>query len=1849
MFRDIRKSSTIKLGALMLAVIFLVQITFPTTVMALTGGPSQPEVNSFTPIGTTDMVDPFTGGFNYNIPLIDVGGYPINLAYNGAPNMDTEASWVGLGWNINPGVINRSLRGIPDDFNGDEITQEMNIRDNITIGTSAALSGEVFGFTPESPGLSLGVNFGINYNNYSGLGITTGASMAFTMGEAGSPTGALGISATNSSTGGLSISPSISFSATVNSKNGENTIGGSIGTSFNSRQGLAAVSMGGTISGANTEKDKKDDLQKAQNKRIGGNAGRGGVNASSSISLLNNTYVPTLNFARVSNSISGSFKLGGGMFGFDADGTFTGFFSSQGLAYTSKNFPAYGFMFEENGAPQADVMLDFNREKQRAFNRTMPALHTTNHSYDLYSISGQGVSGMFRPFRSEVGYVHDNNTSDISDGTVLSFEISPGQIVDIGAAAGGSYTRGKSGNWTNNNPARAALQYKSNTVNDPYEPYYFKNTGEINVDENLQNDANSFLSKQGGFDPVRIDAFAGGYYHTTQAKYVNKGGSDVPGGITGNNQREGRAKRNQVTTTLTKADMDNGFGIGDYVSDYGENHHIGEMTILQSDGSRYVYGVPLYNTKKQDVSFNITKIGSSGYDYEATEGLATTGTDTYTPGTDNSKNNERGRDWYFNRTTVPAYAHSYLLTSVLSHDYIDRTGNGLSADDYGNYTDFEYGESIDYKWRVPFKLNTANYSEGLKTDPGDDRGSYVYGEKELKYLKKIETKTHVAIFASDNRQDGREVAGENGGLGTKAMQKLNTISLYSRSDYYLPNGTENPTPTPIKEVHFEYDYSLCKKIPNTTNTLEGKLTLKRVYFTYGNSFKGELSDYQFRYGDNDHNGSIDTHGNPDYDFKAVNGWGTYMPQRTGSGIPTNSEFPYVHQDDANTDDYVGAWALTSVLLPSGGRMDIELEAKDYGYVQDKEAMQMVKIYGCGASNVDPSTSNELYSAATPKKYLYVEFPDAADTDAKKLKMFKFLDRGEPMYYRFFMDLTNSFDGTGESHEYVEGYLSKDLIDKDNDDGYGICSNNSNVGWIRINGLDVDGDDIQEDAHPISKSTWQFARANNPRVAFDQTDPLDGGPLVLDILVMLGGQVANVVELFTGPNGMLQLKGYGKKFTKDKSWIRLNTPEKKKKGGGYRVKSIKTYDNWEFMTDGTVDDDNYYNGFQYGQEYTYQMADGSSSGVATYEPMGCKDNPVIQPKFFSQEHLLVPDDNHYMEGPYGESFFPSPSVGHRRVEVKNLQYTNVGNNATGKIIHEFYTSLDYPVRVDQTELFAEEKKPTLAEQLLGWSVKNYAIASQGFVIETNDMHGKPKGQYVYGENQNDYISGMTYVYDQNFSTTVPASSGNSNPFQSFNTTKLNNNVAVITPEGTLGTKQIGIDFDMINDFGETSSEMEDVNVDFNTAAFLATVFPFFVPTVWASYTSQETRYRYASTTKVINRFGILRTVVQHDLGASVAKKNLAWDSETGEVLLTEVTNQYGDAVYDLKYPAHWAYSGMGPAYQNIGMNINITTNGSGEINTPVAMLDYLHPGDEIALYGSTNKYWVDNDDVTEKLIIIDNSGALVTSATIEGKIIRSGHRNMQTLPIATLSLLQNPLEAITGNDLHLFNTDYSSTQAIADKYSVIQASAVEYDDNWPMEDCDCDQDFSGTYNKYRYNSKGTWRMKKSYAYLQNRTQDAEQNTRENGVFNYFRPFWTAYPTSLETMTTTEDYTDQNPDKWTWTSEVTNYSPYGYELENKDALDRKSAAQYDYNNNLPVAVGNNAEYRQIGFDSFEEYDFDNCVKDHFSFEGAVTNASDGTIYINTNPTTESTSHTGKKSIVIPANSSIKITKKLDDCPQ
>lgn len=1772
--------------AAFMAINIFLELIAPTCAYALTGGPSQPEVQSFEPVGTSDMVDPFTGDFNYNIPLMDVDGYPINIAYHSGVTMDQEASWVGLGWNINPGVINRGMRGIPDDFSGDEVVKELNMKPNRTYGLNTGAGIELFGAEGDKFKLGLNYTVGVRYNNYNGMGIEQGLNLALSTNSAGKSNGTASLGLTSSSDDGLSINPSVSYSARISKESAKETtkLGASVGTSFNSRGGLKALSVSANVSvSANISKGTK----LANGTKTDHNQGASGSQAvSSAFDFGMPTYTPIAGPSMQNYSITGNFKIGFEAYALHPNFTVGGYYSVQKLSETTISNPAYGYLNADEGIKYNNALLDFNREKDGSFTPNTPALPVTNFTYDIYSVSGQGVGGSYRPFRGDLGHVYDPSTNTTSDGLSTGFELGIGNLTHFGFDLSITDVNTKTGRWSNDNQAASRLTNRASTGDLMYEKYYFKEANEKSVDADPD-----FFNKVGNGNARSVLLNQLSKFHTIADHYYAEGG-DIPA----DNYRKKRERRNQSLTMLTRGELSNyGLEVRSNLASTSDakSHHIAEITTLRTDGARYVYGIAAYNKTQEEVTFAVgTTIGGTpGRSFTAN---ANTGLVSYVSG-DNSTANTLGIDNYYSNTKMPAYAHSYLLTSILSPDYVDSENNGTttrgpSDGDIGNYTKFNYETKINnYKWRVPVGENQATFNEGLKSDDNDDKANYVYGEKELWYLTSIETKNYIAIFTLEDRKDGYGVIDKNGKRATiDPMKLLRKISLYAKPDY-----KNNPsTAIPIKEVHFEYDYSLCPNVPNNenygTSIDNGKLTLKKIYFTYQNSNKARLSPYEFYYaGYNKVTQAYDPNYNPPYNVKGYDRWGNYKPNTVGatdnatSSVIGTAEYPYVDQSKTTADIYSQAWSLNEIALPSGGNIKIDYESDDYAFVQNKKASQMFKIVDVKKDSDSSAPTNNATGTTKSMEDCYKLYFNIQDgiTDLSK-----YLDGVNDLYFRFLMDIK------GGRYEYVSGYTK--VIDHGYDSG-------SNLGFVKVKMVNLRDDNTGTNVNPIVKAAIQYGRLNMPRVVWNAADMDaaigDNGSFGQSLLeaIVNADFTKNISDAILGPNQALYTKyNVGKTAVMGKSWIRLTNPNDKKLGGGCRVKRISINDEWASMTN------NADRSFYYGQEYAYTLEDGKSSGVASYEPqLGGDENSWKQPVYFDENKLLAPDDEHYMEEPFGESFFPSPSVGYSRVVVKNLQRQNVTHNATGSVVHEFYTSKDYPTIAQRTSLTAKREKtsPLSISSLLKIDVKDFMTASQGYVIELNDMNGKPKKQSVYQESQTSPITSVEYHYKSE-----PYLNGSS---------RLKNDAQVIYNNGQVANADIGVFFDFVSDMREHKTTTISGSINGNIDGFIVGVYPVYIPIIIPSFTKERTQFRSAVITKVVQRFGILEETVAKDLGSIVSTKNIAYDAETGNVLLTQTTTNFNDNVYALTYPAHWYYDGMGPAYKNIGFaksNVSFSAGVASITNAP----SYFAEGDELALSDGTIGWVLEVNPSSIKVVKRDGSNV---SGVLSLKIIRSGRRNQQEVPMATITSLSNPLANFQSNVYE----------------NVLQAQAMEFTNGWKTF-CDCFDGSTAAYtsNPYILGTKGMYKNKKSYLHLSGRTQssyDNNTNIRKDGVFVAYSPFYKL----------TAGHWEIDGQNWTFTSEVTEFSPFGAELENKDALGRYSAATYGYNQTFPTAVAANSQYRQVGFDNFEDYDFSTCADNHFKFRSYYSN-------IDNNQ-----SHTGRKSIKVASGTSVNMTKQLQAC--
>lgn len=212
---------------------------------------------------------------------------------------------------------------------------------------------------------------------------------------------------------------------------------------------------------------------------------------------------------------------------------------------------------------------------------------------------------------------------------------------------------------------------------------------------------------------------------------------------------------------------------------------------------------------------------------------------------------------------------------------------------------------------------------------------------------------------------------------------------------------------------------------------------------------------------------------------------------------------------------------------------------------------------------------------------------------------------------------------------------------------------------------------------------------------------------------------------------------------NRSWVRLNNPVNAKLGGGSRVKAVTMSDEWDEMVNGDYK-------AVYGQVYEYKTKglNGAiiSSGVAEYEPLiGGDENPFRQPLQFKQKTKLAPHSQLFIEFPVAESLFPSANVVYSEVKVSSYGGPLVSpNKQTGYTLSKFYTARDFPISTDYTPVQRHLDKIPSVFQILQLPQIEHFTGSQGFQIELNDMHGKPRSEEVY-DNSGVVISKTEYNY------------------------------------------------------------------------------------------------------------------------------------------------------------------------------------------------------------------------------------------------------------------------------------------------------------------------------------------------------------------------------------------------------------------------------------------------------------------------------------------------------------------------
>jgi hypothetical protein len=1588
-----------KIISLFLLLIFLQSVILPTAALALTGGPSQPEVESFAPVGMTEMVDLFSGDFKYNIPLMDAGGYPINLSYNAGPNMEQEASWVGLGWNLNPGAINRNLRGLPDDSYGEKIENKIYQKPNWSFSLGSSDLFKAFGVKVLNTSLSLG----LNYNNYTGLGLDLSMHLKPNSKKKDAPV------LDNPQPTSNEKLPEFTYNSFCEVKNS------SINTNItkNIYPELNRPIREGKLIKTNV----RNYLNELNNSRTFAFA----------------SYTPSMNFEYSNYDLSLSFPKGLATFGLYGSFPIYGKFSSQNLAKQNFSKKSFGYLYQWENVNQdfADVLLDINRERDGNYFDGKPYLPLPIATYDLYSVSGEGLGGQIKPFRNAVDiYSDDRKTSKSRSGKAL-IELGIGTDLHNEFNFDVTLSNSESGKW----PSNLSNYIENNTLNfnhPEYERTYFKFIGENTpsnqelifnaksglvvpkVERNfLVVNSPAIFNNNGTAVSINSDAFSKVYSEKRTPRkqhvsfltfenymsFVNPNIQPVPFHVQTKHSIGESAPSENIIPPHSNFLIEGQAG-GTTTS--RKLKHIGEFTITKADGNKHVYGITTYNNSQKEVSFTCANEGyinpnNGNRKFKLNKEAGTDFLNTRTEGISGKRSDE-----FYQSTKTPAYAHSYLLSSILSPDYFDIFPKGIGPEDLGSYVKFEYGmASESYHWRQPYHTDEANFSEGLRSELYDNKASYTEGIKEIWHLQTIRTKKYVVVFYVDKRKDGLDA------LGSGKSYKLTKISLYEREKY---DQSTNPDKLlePIKSVWFEYDYSLCQGIYNNDSQIDGekgKLTLKKVYITYGNSLK-RFNTYEFNY----------SNINPTYNPLNVDRWGNY--KTTYPSQVTKQEFPYVNQNREEADLLSSAWSISEIKLPSGGKIKINYESDDYGFVQDKRSAQLTKIEGIGSST-NFVNSNVLYNGSNNNNYLYLKIPGTIERRGLTPEQFieESMQIDNIILFKVFCQIT------GMKYEWIHGY---GVVES-----YGLCTNNTDYQYFYIKLKERKIQSLVEpnkSVNAIAKSGLRFTKDMLPHVVNPEWADIisEEQPAEVSDLLQKLFALGDISDKLLGPFSNMMVKSFCSKVDLSKSFIRLSNPFKAKLGGGHRVKSLEFSDNWFTMTNQTN------NSQKVEQIYSYNLKENFgntsrtiSSGVASYEPSsGFEENPFKLPIDYNRKiGRIFPSENIQEDGPLGESFFPSPSIGYSRVTIETKGYlTNTPNGSNletiagekkspAKTVNEYYTWKDFPVNVSYSGIdLALVNPPTIDLLVFSTSYRKTAV-SQGFCIELNDMHGKPKATYEYSSNEiNNQISERLISYTKYYYQTNP-----NNP------TELNNEVKLIMPDKTIKNATIGLENEFIIDNRMKNDNSNQYGLQLNTST-LITCFGITIPSIYPDCGWTTDDFYSSVSLNLRNRNGILKKTEVYQDGATIFTENLAYDGETGEPLVTVTTDEFKANKFNTTIPSHWNgwYDGMGPSYKNYGIQVtNITTNSAGIItSSQIPIDDLLVDGDEVIVSsgnGKYNCYVVKNNSnyfLYHRKLTGADAGIIVPyiGTGFDLRIIKSGRVNMQSVPVQTFTTLNNPLGA-----------------------------------------------------------------------------------------------------------------------------------------------------------------------------------------------------------------------------------------------
>lgn len=368
-------------------------LALPALCLGLTSGPNLPEYNNFEPVTATDMVNLSSGNFAWSQPVMTVPGpslgFPILLNYHAGIGQKEEASWVGLGWNLQAGAITRQVNNLPDDLKDAVITETIRTDAIQGWGVSIGYMGATVGIAIRG-GEATGGTIGFDPIALAAAAAGGGAgAAASTQVHVGIP-----ISVGFGSEAGASIGLSLALGndagqaglyVGVASRGGQTSASASAGLS--AARGLASMSAGLSTNGGLSVGAALAGAYQA-----GG--AKGQQHFSSSGFSLPIPIVPTSPFGWVSLGFS---KWSAWIEGLDNDHHYGFLFAhAEGMSCTgapgSINCHTGSYFFKRHEFSGATQPYDPGSE-----------VKMMKTSEDVYIVSAEGISGAFKPGHREDG------------------------------------------------------------------------------------------------------------------------------------------------------------------------------------------------------------------------------------------------------------------------------------------------------------------------------------------------------------------------------------------------------------------------------------------------------------------------------------------------------------------------------------------------------------------------------------------------------------------------------------------------------------------------------------------------------------------------------------------------------------------------------------------------------------------------------------------------------------------------------------------------------------------------------------------------------------------------------------------------------------------------------------------------------------------------------------------------------------------------------------------------------------------------------------------------------------------------------------------------------------------------------------------------------------------------------------------------------------------------------------------------------------------------------------------------------------------------------------------------------